>query len=115
MYALYSLLTAAGMVLLSPYFLIRGLIDGKYLGHVRERLGWGFPQELRLGSGQGRNEGTIWIHAVSVGEVLAAYPLAKQLKERHRDRPLVVSTIITVAGGTVLRARLTGPRQSNGK
>ena len=51
MYALYSLLTAAGMVLLSPYFLIRGLIDGKYLGHVRERLGWGFPPELRYGSG----------------------------------------------------------------
>ncbi len=40
MYALYSLLTVAGMVLLSPYFLIRGLIDGKYLGHVRERLGY---------------------------------------------------------------------------
>src|SRR6267154_2296757 len=105
MYALYSLLTAAGMVLLSPYFLIRGLIDGKYLGHVRERLGWGFPQELRLGSGQGRNEGTIWIHAVSVGEVLAAYPLAKQLKERHRDSRLVVSTT-TATGQKLARERM---------
>ncbi len=105
MYALYSLLTVAGMVLLSPYFLIRGLIDGKYLGHVRERLGWGFPHELRLGSGQGRNEGTIWIHAVSVGEVLAAYPLAKQLKERHRDSRLVVSTT-TANGQKLARERM---------
>ncbi len=39
MYLLYSLLTAAGMVLLSPYFLIRGLLRGKDLGNIPERLG----------------------------------------------------------------------------
>ena len=105
MYALYSLLTAAGMVLLSPYFLIRGLIDGKYLEHLRERLGWGYPRELRLGIGQGRNEGTIWIHAVSVGEVLAVYPLTKQLKERYRNRRLVVSTT-TATGQKLARERM---------
>jgi len=46
MYALYSLLTAAGMLLLSPYFLLRGLIQGKYLSNIPERLGWRFPPEL---------------------------------------------------------------------
>jgi 3-deoxy-D-manno-octulosonic-acid transferase len=105
MYALYSLLTAAGMFLLSPYFLFRGLIDGKYRGHVRERLGWRFPQELRVGTGRGLHEGTIWIHAVSVGEVLAAYPLAKQLKERYRERRLVVSTT-TATGQKLARERM---------
>jgi 3-deoxy-D-manno-octulosonic-acid transferase len=105
MYALYSLLTAAGMVLLSPYFLIRGLIGGKYLGHVRERLGWSFPPELRLGRREDRSEGTIWIHAVSVGEVLAAQPLAKQLKERYRDRRLIVSTT-TATGQKLARERM---------
>src|SRR5260370_1509319 len=95
MYALYSLLTAAGMLLLSPYFLIRGLIEGKYFGHIRERLGWGFPLELRTRSEGRRSEGTIWIHAVSVGEVLAAQPLANKLKERCRDRPLVIYTMPT--------------------
>ncbi len=105
MYALYSLLTAAGMVLLSPYFLIRGLIGGKYLGNVRERLGWGFPQELRLGRREVRSEGAIWIHAVSVGEVLAALPLAKQLKERYPDRRLIVSTT-TATGQEIARERM---------
>ncbi len=39
MYALYSLLTAAGMLLLSPSFMLRGLMQGKYLGNIPERLG----------------------------------------------------------------------------
>ena len=105
MYTLYSLLTAAGIILLSPYFFIRGMIKGKYLGHVRERLGWGFPPELRWGNGRGQNQGTIWIHAVSVGEVLAAQPLANQLKEKYRERRLVVSTT-TVTGQNLARERM---------
>jgi 3-deoxy-D-manno-octulosonic-acid transferase len=105
MYALYSLLTAAGMLLLSPYFLVRGLMDGKYLGHVRERLGWGFPPGLRSGRRESRRGRTIWIHAVSVGEVLAAQPLARQLKERYRERRLVISTT-TATGQRLARERM---------
>ncbi len=86
MYALYSLLTAAGMLLLSPYFLVRGLMDGKYLGNFRERLGWTFPEELRPSKEQQR-AGTIWIHAVSVGEVLAAYPRFPQPPRPDRNSP----------------------------
>src|SRR5258708_9568820 len=67
MYALYSLLTAAGMLLLSPYFFMRGLIGGKYFGHIRERLGWGFSQDLRTRSQAQRTEGAISNHADSVG------------------------------------------------
>jgi 3-deoxy-D-manno-octulosonic-acid transferase len=105
MYALYSLLTAAGMLLLSPYFLIRGLIDGKYLGHVRERLGWGLPPELRSARFEYPDEGPIWIHAVSVGEVLAAQPLALQLKHRYGRRRLIVSTT-TATGQKLARERI---------
>jgi len=105
MYALYSLLTAAGMLLLSPYFLIRGLIDGKYLGHVRERLGWGLPPELRSAKREEPCDGPIWIHAVSVGEVLAALPLALQLKQRYRRRRLIVSTT-TATGQKLARERM---------
>jgi len=103
MYALYSLLTAVGMFLLSPYFLIRSLTDGKYFSNLRERLGWTFPKALRAGTEQ--REGTIWIHAVSVGEVLAAYPLAKQLKQRHCERRLVISTT-TATGQKLARDRM---------
>jgi 3-deoxy-D-manno-octulosonic-acid transferase len=105
MYALYSLLTAAGMILLFPYFLIRGLIQGKYLGNIPERLGWRFPPELRGREFLGARQKSIWIHAVSVGEVLAVLPLAQKLKKRFPQCRLVVSTT-TVTGQKLARERM---------
>ncbi len=105
MYALYSLLTAAGMLLLLPYFLLRGLIQGKYLGNIPERLGWRFPPELREEISPGSAEKSIWIHAVSVGEVLAVLPLAQQLKKRFPLRRIVVSTT-TASGQKVAREKM---------
>jgi 3-deoxy-D-manno-octulosonic-acid transferase len=105
MYALYSLLMAAGMLLLSPYFLLRGLIQGKYLSNIPERLGWRFPPELHGGGSPDSTEKSIWIHAVSVGEVLAVLPLAQQLKKRFPLRRLVVSTT-TVTGQKIARERM---------
>ena len=105
MYLLYSLLTAAGMVLLSPYFLIRALLRGKDLGNIPERLGWKFPRGLRQAAAAGAREKAIWIHAVSVGEVLAVLPLAKQLKQRYPRYRLVISTT-TTTGQQVSRERM---------
>jgi 3-deoxy-D-manno-octulosonic-acid transferase len=105
MYALYSLLTAAGMLLLSPYFLLRGLIQGKYLSNITERLGWRFPPESRDRNSPGSPEKSIWIHAVSVGEVLAVLPLAEQLKKRFPQRRLVFSTT-TITGQKIARERM---------
>jgi 3-deoxy-D-manno-octulosonic-acid transferase len=105
MYQLYSLLTALGMLLLSPYFFVRGLVHGKYLDNIPERLGWRFPPDLRAISSGQAGEKPIWIHAVSVGEALAALPLAKRLKEQYAQRRLVVSTT-TATGQQLARARM---------
>ena len=61
----------------------RGLRDPSY----RERLG------ERFGFGPVLSGGTIWIHAVSVGEVQAAEPLIKQLLARHPRHPLLLTTV----------------------
>ncbi|TMX58647.1 lipid IV(A) 3-deoxy-D-manno-octulosonic acid transferase [Vibrio rotiferianus] len=37
-------------------------------------------------------ERPIWIHAVSVGESIAATPLIKALKQQHPDQPILVTT-----------------------
>jgi 3-deoxy-D-manno-octulosonic-acid transferase len=89
------------MLLLAPYFLIRHFLNGgirqkKYLQNLPERLGLRFPKEL--GPEDARR--TIWIHAVSVGEVLAAVPLARALAEKYPEKRLVIST--TTATGQAL-------------
>mgnify|MGYP001041901051 CR=1 FL=1 len=51
---------------------------------------------------KGWYKGIIWIHAVSVGEVMAALPLLKGLKERYPSRGIMLSTI-TDTGQKVAR------------
>jgi 3-deoxy-D-manno-octulosonic-acid transferase len=101
-YFLYSLLMGLAAVLLAPYWLVRGLRHGKYLGNAGERLGFSFPGLVKLPA---QRAGAIWIHAVSVGEALSSVTLARKLKEAYPDRPLIVSTT-TATGQAVARDRL---------
>ncbi len=71
----------------------RSLRDPSYRDRVGERLGFGAAV-----AGP-----TIWIHAVSVGEVQAAQPLVAQFRKRH-PRYRVLMTTVTPTGAA--RARL---------
>ncbi len=46
----------------------------------------------RLGYGPPMVAGSLWVHAVSVGEVRAAVPLIRALLDEHPDIPLLVTT-----------------------
>src|SRR6266704_1390439 len=94
MYFLYSLITAVGAILLTPYVLLSGVRRRKYLPNFSQRVGLKFPPELAANGGPSR---AIWVHAVSVGEVLAAVPFARCLKQRFPGWRLVISTT-TVTG-----------------
>jgi 3-deoxy-D-manno-octulosonic-acid transferase len=78
--------------------LLRGLRDRSYRENFRERFGLG---EVPF---TGRS---IWVHAVSVGEVQAAAALVKALHERYPGAPLVVTTV-TPTGAQRARALFAG-------
>ena len=97
MYFLYSLLLGLAVVLASPWWLARMLVQGKYRAGLGERLG-------RVPARLGPAAGCIWVHAVSVGEVLAVSGLVAGLRARFPERRLLVSTT-TGTGQKLARER----------
>jgi len=86
----------------APYWLIQGWRHKKYFSNLRERLGFSLPALEKLPA---ERPGAIWIHAVSVGEVLSGVTLAKRLKEKYPKRPLVISTT-TLTGHDLAKERI---------
>jgi 3-deoxy-D-manno-octulosonic-acid transferase len=99
-YLLYNVVLGLAFALSAPFYLWKGRGDGKYLKTLRERFG-------RLPAGVAGETPSVWIHAVSVGEVLAARTLIEPLKRRFPGRRVIVSTT-TMTGNQVARASLKG-------
>lgn len=72
----YSALLGAGLILSAPWWMLRMITTERYRDGLRQRLG-GVPRTL-LAAAAGKR--VIWLHAVSVGEVLAAARLGKELE-----------------------------------
>src|SRR5213592_3759541 len=96
MYLAYSLLALVVFIVVSPYFLYQAIRHKKYIGSLRQRLGF-LPITFNIDA-----EESIWIHAVSVGEALTARALAADLKTRYPRLRLFLSTT-TIAGQQVAR------------
>ena len=94
------------MLFLAPYYGLRGWRRGEPAQAFRDRLG-SLSAEIRACASQAANSSAnaIWIHAVSVGEVLATKPLADGLKQRYPGRAIFVSTT-TGTGQRLARERL---------
>ncbi|MBZ5530448.1 MAG: 3-deoxy-D-manno-octulosonic acid transferase [Acidobacteriia bacterium] len=101
MYTLYSLLLAVVAALSLPWWALQMLRLGKYRAGFAERIGR-VPSRIAQQARQPR--GPIWIHAVSVGEVLAVGPLVSQLRQASPDRQVFVSTT-TATGQRLARQR----------
>jgi 3-deoxy-D-manno-octulosonic-acid transferase len=99
MYLLYSLAILLFFLGVSPYFAYQAIRYRKYVGSLRQRLGY-LPVSFNLDGDQ-----AIWIHAVSVGEVLTARALLPELRERYPRLRIFLSTT-TLTGQQVARRNL---------
>ncbi|MBY0493306.1 MAG: 3-deoxy-D-manno-octulosonic acid transferase [Cyanobacteria bacterium] len=96
MYSLYSVLVLIVAVVASPWFIYQALRHKKYVGSVGQRMGY-LPVSFNMDGDE-----SIWVHAVSVGEVLTARPLISELKRRYPNLRMFLSTT-TMAGQQLAR------------
>lgn len=90
------------LVALLPVLLYRMIVRGKY------RDGWG---EKLFGRLPARDPAApaLWLHAVSVGEVLQLQPIVRELERRLAGYEFVITTT-TATGLAVAREKFGGPR-----
>jgi 3-deoxy-D-manno-octulosonic-acid transferase len=100
---LYNLLLPVVLLCSLPGYIAKMIRRGGYAGHFRERLGI-YPDAVRDRL-EAMSSAPLWIHAVSVGEVLIAAKLIAELRRQAPDIPLVISTT-TSTGHAVALERL---------
>jgi 3-deoxy-D-manno-octulosonic-acid transferase len=101
-YLLYSLALGLAMLVSLPYWLYQILRHGKYRSGFAERMGK-VPARLFAGSGA-RAGRVIWVHAVSVGEVLAVSRLVDEMRRSFPQHRVLISTT-TDTGQELARKR----------
>ena len=99
MYAVYSVLIVLFFAVMSPYLLYQVVRYRKYVASLGQRLGY-LPVSFNLDADE-----SIWIHAVSVGEVLTARALLPELRERYPRLRIFLSTT-TMTGQQIARNNL---------
>jgi len=90
MYLVYTFLLYVGLIVALPWYAFK---SRRYTQTLKNRLG-----HLDIP----RLQHSVWVHAVSVGEVKAVRKLIEKLRVAHPGQPIVVSTI-TPAGQELAR------------
>jgi 3-deoxy-D-manno-octulosonic-acid transferase len=92
---LYAVVTYLLLPVYALYWFVRGIFNRAYWDRFGQRFGFGYPAIPN---------GSIWIHAVSVGEVQAAVPLVRSLARLYPERTLLVTTVTPTGAARVAAA-----------
>jgi len=98
LYNVLWLLAFPGVIL---YLALRRSLTGKYRQNLGPRLGVGLKDLTKPISGE-----VIWVHALSVGEVLSAVSLVHTLRKQFPGYKILITTT-TESGQQVARQKLT--------
>jgi len=109
MYFLYTFLYCVVLIFILPFQYLKRPEELRKRW-LREKFGFinsslVSPKSPHPPFSKGGRGGIIWVHAVSVGEVMAAIPLLKKIREKYPSKGLMLSTI-TDTGQKVAREKL---------
>lgn len=103
MIVLYNIVQLAFVLVFFPLIILFVACSSKYRDRIPARLGIGLATKRTVTTGAPK---TIWLHALSVGEVTSAVPLVRGLREKYPTYRIVVSAT-TRSGKKVADAKLS--------
>lgn len=102
MHFIYNILTIVIVMLAIPVFIMR-LIREKGFGQ-RLRQSFGFLPKVDIEPVLGKK--CIWLHAASVGEIVAASPIIKEIRRQFPEKTILVS-VVTATGYAMAKRIIT--------
>ncbi|MCI6159520.1 MAG: tetraacyldisaccharide 4'-kinase [Selenomonadaceae bacterium] len=88
---LYNFAAILVVILIIPVFMVRSVREKGFVERIRQSLGF-FPEHA-LEKVEKRD--CIWVHAASVGEIVATSPLIKEFRREFPRSPILVSVVTT--------------------
>ncbi|WP_295155489.1 tetraacyldisaccharide 4'-kinase [Selenomonas sp. AE3005] len=88
---LYNIAAILVVILIIPVFMIRSVREKGFVERIRQSLGI-FPEHAL---DKVAKKHCIWVHAASVGEIVATSPLIKEFHKEFPQTPILVSVVTT--------------------
>lgn len=91
MQILYNILAIIVAIMIIPVFMVRSIREKGFVMRIRQSLGF-FPEHALE---KVAKKHCIWVHAASVGEIVATSPLIKEFRKEFPTSPILVSVVTT--------------------
>lgn len=91
MQLLYNIAAIFIVVLIIPVFLVRSIRERGFVERIRQSFGF-YPEHALVPV---EKKDCIWVHAASVGEIVATSPLIKEFRREFPTSPILVSVVTT--------------------
>lgn len=89
MQIIYNIAAILLVILAIPVFIVRSIREKGFVERLRQSFGF-LPESAVIPVA---NKDCIWVHAASVGEIVAASPLIKEFRLEFPDKPILVSVV----------------------